>query len=433
MPTYTVSEIARHIRDVIDSDGVLRDLYITGEVSNSSRYASGHTHFTLKDAKGQLRGVMFKTGTVGAEFLTNGASVTAHGKIRFYAERGELQLYADLVQPEGVGELHMKFLLLKTKLQEEGLFELSRKRSLPKWPKRVAIITSRSGAVWHDIQNIVRRRYPLIELCLIHTAVQGEQAAPGVVDALKLVNRTEGLDLVVVARGGGSLEELWAFNTEEVARAIHACRIPVVSAVGHETDTTIADFVADLRAPTPSAAAELIVPQRAHLQQQIRELSSLAKASVLDLIRRHRQEVRHSILELEHAVPDFDMYRQRIDELSRTASALLLRETVLCREQVRGFGLQLAALKPANTLARGYAVVERTADGAVVSRTAQVRAGDGLVIHVRDGDIGAAVGAEPSAPVVSPAVPAPVPAHPHGNGRRVRKAPAPEQIPLFGQ
>ncbi|MSQ41366.1 MAG: exodeoxyribonuclease VII large subunit, partial [Dehalococcoidia bacterium] len=268
MPVYAVSQITAYLQASLESDDFLRDVWISGEVSNLSASGAGHMYFTLKDNAGQLRCVMFRSQR-GREFLEKGAAVLAHGAISFYQTRGDLQFYVDLVQPAGVGELTLKLEQLKVKLQEEGLFEPSRKRSLPPFPHKIAVVTSPTGAVWHDIQNVIRRRYPLVELALAPTPVQGGQAAERIVEALQTVNQESDVDVVIIARGGGSLEELWPFNEEVVARAIYASRIPVVSGVGHETDVTIADLVADLRAPTPSAAAELVVPDKRQLQAEV--------------------------------------------------------------------------------------------------------------------------------------------------------------------
>ena len=211
-----------------------------------------------------MRCVMFRNSR-GAQYLVNGAAIVLHGRVSIYEQRGDLQLIADIAQPEGVGELQLKLEQLKLQLEQQGLFDQSRKRELPRFPEKIAVVTSPSGSVWHDIQNVVKRRYPLVELAIAPAPVQGEDAAPAIAEALQAAGDEPGVDLVIVARGGGSLEDLWAFNEEAVARAIFACPVPVVSAVGHETDHTIADLVADLRAPTPSAAAELVVPDRTEL------------------------------------------------------------------------------------------------------------------------------------------------------------------------
>ena len=420
MSIYSVSQVTGYIRQLLEADGFLADLYVTGEVSNLSKAASGHHYFTLKDAESQLRCVMFRNGH-GAEFLAHGALVTIHGKAGVYQPRGELQIVGDLVQPEGVGELHMRFLQLKAKLETEGLFDPTRKRPLPKFPKRVAVITSRTGAVWHDIQNVVRRRYPLVELVLVHTPVQGDQAPPGVVSALKTANQVSDIDVIIVARGGGSLEELWAFNEEVVARAIHASRIPVVSAIGHETDTTIADFVADVRAPTPSAAAELVVPDRLALKRRVAELQEASRGLMTEQVRESRDQLRNSLTRLDHRAPDIVPLRQRIDELLRAAAAVIARDLAVSREQVNSKSLQLSAMHPVNTLSRGYALVERTRDGRLVQRTSDVQPGEALGIQIADGKLDAQVVGTPTVvPQVKPAPP------------RIKRLKAPtEQMPLF--
>lgn len=429
MPIYSVSQVTKYVRDLLDADSLLREVYVTGEVSNVTRSAAGHCYFTLKDAESQLRCVMFRTGSVGMDVIQHGALVSGMGRVSIYLPRGDLQFIATVIQPEGVGELHLEFLRLKAKLEEEGLFDPSRKRPLPPFPKRIAVVTSRTGAVWHDIQNIVRRRYPLVELVLAHTLVQGDQAPEGIVAALRAVNAAPGIDVVIVGRGGGSLEELWAFNDERVARAIHASRVPVVSAVGHETDITIADFVADVRAPTPSAAAELVVPRRADLAQRIADLAENAGSVVVDLVREHRNDLRYRVAQITALAPDIDGRRQRLDDLTRSATAVLQREFSLWREQTRSHARQLAALQPSATLARGYAVVERASDGLAITRVAQVASGDGLAIHLSDGRLPAIAGTGPV-----PVLPAPVSGSPAAGvapKRRAAKGNTP-QMPLFG-
>ncbi|MCH7554163.1 MAG: exodeoxyribonuclease VII large subunit [Chloroflexi bacterium] len=419
MPVYTVTQIAQYLRQLVDSDDLLADLYITGEVSNASASAAGHHYFTIKDADSQLRCVMFKGG-VGGEHLQQGASVTIHGRMGFYQVRGELQLYVDMVQPEGVGELHMKFLRLQTKLEAEGLFEQSRKRPLPAFPKRIAVVTSRTGSVWHDIQQVIARRYPLVELLLAHSPVQGDQAPPGVVAALEAVNRAPDIDVVILARGGGSLEELWAFNEETVARAIYASRVPVVSAIGHETDTTIADFVADVRAPTPSAAAEIVAPDRRDLHQRIAEVALALTGAVHYQVRDLRDQVQVAAHRLDRLAPDVTVLRQRVDELSRAAGALLERELALRREQVGSRSLQLEALRPENTLNRGYALVTLEDGGGLVSEVGQVGPGDFIGVRVSDGSFKGRV--EGASGVSRPSD--------HSKGKPKKKAD--EQMPLFG-
>src|SRR3990170_3714685 len=270
---YSVSRLARYLKDLLDSDLALSNLWVEGEVSNLSRSSAGHLYFTLKDEEAQLRCVMFRRASGGAP-VENGTQVLAHGNVSFYEVRGDLQLVVDSVQPAGVGPWQAEFERLKEKLEAEGLFDPARKRPLPRFPRRVGVVTSPAGAAFHDICHVIGRRWPLAEVVLAPTAVQGPEAAAGICEAVRLLNQEEGIDVVIVARGGGSLEELWPFNEETVARAIHGSRLPVVSGVGHETDYTIADYVADVRAPTPSAAAETAVPDRAEVARQVLGLAA---------------------------------------------------------------------------------------------------------------------------------------------------------------
>ncbi len=362
MKIHSVVEVNRYLRDVLEADSLLADIWVSGEVSNLTESAAGHLYFTLKDETSQLRCVFFRPKL--AITLENGAAVITHGRISIYEAQGALQLYVDLVQLEGVGILHLEFERLKAKLEEEGLFEPARKRSLPLFPKRIGVVTSPTGAAFHDIANIVGRRYPLAELVLSPTLVQGDGAVDGIVQALQALNDTEDIDVVILARGGGSLEDLWAFNEEKVARAIYASKAPVISGVGHDTDFTIADFVADVRAPTPSAAAELAVPDCAELEAHIQSLTKTLRIDVTRYL---------------------DRYRQRTDELTRAASVYLGNSLTISREKLRGRELELASLSPLATLSRGYALVQQSATGEIVSHIDQVQRGDAIDIKVSDG------------------------------------------------
>ncbi len=398
MPIYTVSQVARYLKDALDQDPILANIWISGEISNLTRSSAGHYYFTIKDAECQLRCVFFRPAP-GAELLANGAAVISHGRISFYETRGELQLYVDMVQPEGVGEMELEFQRLKEKLEREGLFEPTRKRELPLFPKKIAVVTSPTGAVFHDIANIVSRRYPLAELLLVPTPVQGDEAVEGIVRALDYLNHQDDIDTVILARGGGSLEELWTFNEEAVARAIYASRHPTVSAIGHETDYTIADMVADKRAPTPSAAAEMVVPHQQELRNNISLLRRSMESAIQDLVRQQKREVSHLVERLQSLAPDVPRWRQRLDDLLHTASTILGSYLELRREQVRGREAHLASLSPSSTLARGYAVVRKEGESTPITRVAQVSTGDALRVHVSDGSFGAQVqdsGAKPS-------------------------------------
>ena len=391
MAVYTVSQVSFHIKESLESDPLLRDLWIVGEVSGLRASSAGHTYFGLKDRESLLRCVMFR-GMKGAELLSEGDSVSAHGKITFYTRGGTTDFMVDIAMPEGVGELALELERLKQKLAAEGLFETSRKRILPRFPKRVGVVTSPSGAVFHDIQNVLRRRFPLTELVLSPTPVQGRNAASKIAVALEALDRSGGCDVIIIGRGGGSLEDLWPFNEEVVARAIHACKTPVVSAVGHETDETISDFVADVRAPTASAAAELVVPEARVLRRQLEATATNMLRILMDQNSRRRVGLSSITRRMEMGLPDTQTMRRRVDDVGRvvqSASAKLLSERKI---QVEGLGLRLRALDPLATLGRGFSIVQLPDSGKVVSSTNQIFAGDSIEITVTDGSIPATAG-----------------------------------------
>ena len=391
MAVYTVSQVSSHIKESLESDPLLMDLWVVGEVSGLRSSSAGHTYFGLKDRESLLRCVMFK-GQKGAELLAEGDSISAHGKITFYTRGGTTDFMVDLAMPEGVGELALELERLKQKLAAEGLFETSRKRQLPRFPQKVGVVTSPTGAVFHDIRNVLQRRYPLTELVLSPTVVQGPDAAPKIAAALELLDREGGCDVIIVGRGGGSMEDLWPFNEEVVARAIYACKTPVISAVGHETDETIADYVADVRAPTPSAAAELAVPDAYVLRRDLGILGSTLYRLMLDQNGRRRFELTAVMHRMEMGLPDTQTMRRRVDDVGRvvqSASSRLLMENKM---QVEGLGLRLRALDPVATLGRGFSIVRLTDTGKVVSSAKQVSEGDSLEITVADGSLPAVAG-----------------------------------------
>lgn len=386
MKIYSVAEVTGYLRELLESDSLLADLWISGEVSNLSESAAGHLYFTLKDEASQLRCVLFRRGRLALP-LESGVAVVAHGRISIYEVAGALQFYVDLVQPEGMGILHLEFERLKAKLEEEGLFDVARKRGLPPFPRRIGVVTSPTGAVFFDIANIISRRYPLVELVLSPTPVQGDGASEGIVQAFAALNEAEGIDLVILARGGGSLEELWAFNEERVARAIFSSRAPVISGVGHDTDLTIADFVADLRAPTPSAAAELAVPHGSELESRIQSRRRSLVAALWAEIFQRRSGLDYTAGRLKSLSPDVDRYRQRIEEFTKLASVRLGSFLAINREKLRSQQMQLSALSPIATLSRGYAQVQHSTTGEVISRIAQVQRGDAIDVRVSDGQL----------------------------------------------
>ena len=385
MAVYSVSQLTGYLYDLIERDSLLRDVWVRGEVANLARPGSGNYYFTLRDSQSSLRCVMFGRSSSGTELLSDGSAVIAHGRMAIYQVRGDLQLIANIVRPEGAGELQLRLEELKLKLEAEGLFEQSRKRAIPRYPRKIGVVTSASGAVWQDIQTVVSRRYPMVEIALAPVAVQGEDAAPLIVEALGAMSREPGIDVVILARGGGSLEDLWPFNEEAVARAIFASGPPVISAVGHETNYTIADQVADLRAPTPSAAAEMAVPDQIELSAGLMA-SRLALTSLMsgelrdgrDALERIRQRLRRSSLGL-------DGLRLHIDELLSGLVIGLGRDVKGRTERTDGLKIRLKSLSPKDTLRRGYAIVQTPDGAAVVSDSTQVDAGDQVTVTLAKG------------------------------------------------
>lgn len=388
---FSVSQVAVHLRELLESNPFLSDLWIFGEVSNLRASSSGHSYFTLKDSAAALNCVLFR-GHGGAGMLENGKSVRAHGRMSFYEPRGSTDFMVDRVLPEGEGALAQELERLKARLGQEGLFEESRKRPLPQFPEVVGVVTSPSGAAWQDIQNVVRRRYPLARLLLSPTQVQGLDAAPQIADALDRLDSDGSSDVIIVARGGGSLEDLWPFNEEIVARAIFRSRIPVVSGVGHETDFTIADYVADRRAPTPSAAAELVVPDGSILRQTVQAWTERAWRGALRSVESNQAEVANLKRRLESGLPDLDHLKRQVDDLAESLGGSFQGRLRLARLEVDGLEGRLRTLDPAATLRRGFAMVQRNDTGQVVSAIAQVSDGQPLIITVTDGVFPATVG-----------------------------------------
>ncbi|MDP6403431.1 MAG: exodeoxyribonuclease VII large subunit [SAR202 cluster bacterium] len=386
MAIYSVSQLTSYLKEQLERDALLQDIWVAGEVANLARPGSGHSYFSLRDAKGSFRCVMFRN-SVGTERLENGGAVVVHGRVSIYEVRGELQLVADIVQLEGVGELQLKFEELNLKLRNEGLFEPSRKRPLRTFPERIGVVTSPTGAVWQDIQMVVARRYPLVELLLAPTAVQGNAAAPGIVEAFGELNGLPDVDAVILARGGGSLEDLWPFNEEPVARAVYSSRAPVICGVGHETDVTIADLVADVRAPTPSAAAEIAVPDRADLATRLLVADQALAAGVWAHIGMKSDAMERLEDRVRRGRPDLDAKRLHIDDQLQRAATRLTHALEVSTQRSEGLRLRLEALSPAETLRRGYAIVQRRRDGVVVSEAAQVGVGESLDVALGSGSL----------------------------------------------
>jgi exodeoxyribonuclease VII large subunit len=391
--SWSVTELTGYLRELLEGDDLLQDLWVRGEVSNVNRPGSGHLYFTIKDAGASLRCVMWRNAALRQIFLPrDGEAVEVHGYISLYEVSGTYQLYADLIRPAGEGLLYQEFLRLKARLDAEGLFDPERKRTIPLWPQTLGIVTSPSGAALRDMLNTLHRRYPLVRVILAPTPVQGVEAAGGIVRALQLLDQEIHPDVILLARGGGSIEDLWAFNDEQVARAIAASRCPVITGIGHETDYTIADFVADLRAPTPTAAAELATPNRVELLQTVWEQrESMARAMQVYLLdSRSRLEDAQNQLRLLSPAPRIRRDRQRLDDLLHRADRSLAHQLQLNRAHLTGLEQRLNTLSPLSVLQRGYAIVTRPG-GTLVRSTSQVSAGDDLDVRVSDGSFGVRV------------------------------------------
>ena len=384
---WTVSKLTFFIRRLLEENETLQDVWVQGEISNLSRPASGHIYFTLKDSNAALKCVMWKTSAMRLGMaLQDGMEVEVHGRIGVYEVSGQYQLYADQIRPVGQGALYQEFMRLKSMLEAEGLFTPERKRLIPLLPKTIGIVTSATGAALRDMLNTLRRRLPVVEVILAPSPVQGSEAPPALVKAIQSLN-LQSPDVILLARGGGSIEDLWAFNDERVVRAVANSRVPVICGVGHETDFTLSDFAADLRAPTPTAAAELATQTTIFdLTAQVSSLQSLITHYTLALISEHKTTLASLIAALRYSSPDrrIQSERQRVDELSRRIYSSSLHRVQLQSAHVQGIQRRLEALSPLAVLARGYAVVTKKDDGSVVSRVAQ--ASDVMKVRVSDGE-----------------------------------------------
>jgi len=388
----TVSDLTRYLRQVFESDEVLRDVWVRGEISNLSRPSSGHIYFTLKDSGAALRGVIWKGNALRLRMsLREGMSVEVHGAITIYEPRGEYQIIVDALRLAGEGALYQEFLRLKARLEAEGLFDPERKRPLPSVPHRIGIVTSPSGAALQDMLNTLRGRYPLAEVILAPATVQGDEAPGEIVAALKTLERLTP-DVIVVARGGGSLEDLWAFNDERVVRAIAASRVPVVTGVGHETDFTLADFAADVRAPTPTGAAVIATPDVADIRVQLGVLNGRLADALDNIVDEQRAMLETTRYRLQRASPLWQVQtdRQRLDDLSERARRALLTTLTLDTAHFHALNGRLRSLNPLAVLGRGYAVVSDAA-GKIVRSVSQVQAGEGIGVRLADGSLDATV------------------------------------------
>lgn len=365
----TVSQINNYLKKMLDNNAILNDIWIKGEISNFKLHYSGHMYITLKDEGGVLKAVMFKSAASGLQFMPeDGMKVLARGRISVYEQGGSYQLYITEMIPDGVGALYVAYEQLKKKLEEEGLFSEDKKKPIPKYPEKVGVITATTGAAVRDIINVITRRYPYAEIIIYPSLVQGDQAAENIKEGIEYFNKTKIADTLIVGRGGGSIEDLWAFNEEVVARAIYASEIPIISAVGHETDFTIADFVADLRAPTPSAAAEIAVPSAIELLSKIGVIEQRMKTALVRGTENRR--LRLEKLKLPDPKKKIEDYLITVDNMQKQLQSNFSIVLMKNKERLGKLIAKLDALSPLQVMARGYAIP--TLDNGEIIKSAKI-------------------------------------------------------------
>ncbi len=394
---FTVSQINAYIKQIFDKDLLLSYIYVKGEISNLTLHSSGHMYFTLKDKSSSIRCVMFKSSSSKIKFKAEeGLQVIVRGYFSIYERNGQYQLYAENIILEGTGELYKSYEQLKKQLEEEGLFDKSKKQALPAYPKNIAIVTSPTGAAVRDIISIVKRRNPNINITLYPVLVQGENASSEISQGIIHINKLKNFDAIIVGRGGGSIEELWAFNEESVARAIFNSQIPVVSAVGHETDFTIADFVADIRAATPSAAAELIAPEKQLLRFHLKKIDSQINLGILSYIKDKRVKLdnisksrtfRNVETNIINLMQTLESFKNRLDNGIKTR--------INQNKEILGLNMEkLNILNPSSLLSKGYAFVIKEKNGELINSIKQLAPGERIRVYFKDGSVGALVESE---------------------------------------
>lgn len=379
----TVSQLNNYIKKVLDNNIILNDIWIKGEISNFKLHYSGHMYITLKDEGGVLKAVMFKSAASQLQFMPeDGMKVLARGRISIYEAGGSYQLYINEMTPDGVGALYIAYEQLKKKLESEGLFAPEHKKAIPKYPERIGVITAATGAAVRDIINVITRRYPRAEIILYPSLVQGEGAAANIVDGISYFNETKMVDTIIAGRGGGSIEDLWAFNEEIVARAIYRSEIPIISAVGHETDFTIADFVADLRAPTPSAAAEISVPSQLELLPKIGIYQQrIATAAIRSI---ENRKLKLDKLKIRSPKEEIENLHISLDVILKDIQNAYNMAMMSKKEQLGKICAKLEALSPLHVMARGYAIPTRES-GELIKSASELQENDEFDLRFTDG------------------------------------------------
>ncbi len=383
----TVSQLNRYVKSVLDEDANLNCIFMVGEISNfTNHYRTGHLYFTLKDEASAVKAVMFRGNASRLRFMPdNGMSVIIRGRVSVFEATGQYQVYVDDMQPDGIGALSLAYEQLKEKLAGEGLFDASHKKPIPQYPQKIGVITSPTGAAVRDILNILKRRFKPAEVVFYPAQVQGENAVPQLVEGIREMNRQSCADVIIIGRGGGSIEDLWAFNSEELARAVYESDIPVISAVGHETDFTICDFVADLRAPTPSAAAELAVPDEDEQRVYINSLFTKLYSLVSSEINRSRDKLNFLCSKecFRDPLRSLDVKRMYLDKLSNDLTSLESRNIETNKLKLLSLTEKLSAVNPANVLLRGYSAVYK--DGKIINSKNKIKSGDDIKVTFSDG------------------------------------------------
>ncbi len=387
---FTVEEITQYIKSKLTSDSKLTDIWISGEISNFVHHTSGHFYFTLKDEHTQLPCAMFRWANEDLKFkLASGLSVIALGSIDVYKPQGRYNFVVSEVHPKGPGELYLQFLQLKEKLTKEGLFDVKFKKPIPRFPSKIGVVTSPTGAAIQDILNITARRFSASEILVVPTLVQGESAASDIVRSIRLLNKHSEADVIIVGRGGGSIEDLWPFNEEVVARAIFESHIPIISAVGHETDFTISDFVADIRAATPSSAAELAVPDKEEVLRQVSTLSSslIHNLYVIFKMKKTQLEGIYKVLKPKLLLDRVNSHQQYTDELNFRLVLQMEHNLEICFGRFNALSEMLDAVSPLSTLKRGYSITLKLPEELPVDSVDMVKAGDDVKILIKDGEM----------------------------------------------
>ena len=388
---YEVSQLTFYLKELFVNHPALNDIWVQGEITNLALPPSGHCYFSLRDSNASIKCAMFRNQSQGSNLLSNGTSVIAHGQISIYEARGDLQIIVDSIYPEGIGEREIRLNQLRSKLEKEGLFDQSRKRTLSSFPRKIGVVTSPTGSVWQDIQTVIKRRFPLTEIYFAPAVVQGIHATVSLNEALEAINLVDNLDLIILARGGGSLEDLDAFNEESIARTVFASKAPVISAIGHETDHTIVDLVSDVRAPTPSAAAEIAVPNVTDLKSNILSYNHRVFTGLMEHVKLSRMHLLQLKERSLRGKPDFIKFKQGIDDLTENIRRILDYDFKTKFESTSSLKLRLNSLSPVATMKRGYSIVENSENGTVVTNAQGLSKNDEIKVKLYKGQFSAKI------------------------------------------